>query len=139
MGTLKLVDTMIRVLVTSCLVGSVLSKSCESLPNQYTNKTLDGKDRISSFFSPGHCLAVDAKMNAADLHGSANAKLYWADCKNVADDSKTPFTLTHKRKSVQVMVAEFQTFQTEFVFNYLDAIKRTPRCDSRDTQQVYGC
>merc|ERR1712179_887522 len=113
MGTLKLVDTMIRVLVTSCLVGSVISKSCESLPNQNTNKTLDGKDRISSFFSPGHCLAVDAKGNAADLHGSANAKLYWADCKNVADDSKTPFTLTHKRKSVQVVVGEFQHFSVK--------------------------
>merc|ERR1712071_527113 len=114
MGTHKLGATMIRVLVTSCLVGSVLSKSCESLPNQNTNKTLDGKDRISSFFSPGHCLAVDAKMNAADLHGSANAKLYWADCKNVADDSRTPLTLTHKHgKSVQVVVAEFQHFSVK--------------------------
>merc|ERR1712071_239580 len=111
MGTHRLGATMIRVLLTACLVGSVISKTCESLPNLSTNQTLDGKDRISSFFSPGHCLAVDAKMNAADLHGNKNAKLYWADCKNVADDSKTPFTLTNKRgKSVQVVVAEFQHF-----------------------------
>merc|ERR1712071_289091 len=114
MGTHRLGATMIRVLLTACLVGSVISKTCESLPNLSTNQTLDGKDRISSFFSPGHCLAVDAKMNAADLHGSANAKLYWADCKNVADDSRTPLTLTHKHgKSVQVVVAEFQHFSVK--------------------------
>jgi len=105
---------MARLLLAASLVAGALGKTCDTLPNRKTNSTLDAKDRISSFFSPKHCLAVDAEMDSADLHGQgnhdrANAKVYWADCSAVADDSKTAFAMTNKDgKTVQVVAAEFE-------------------------------
>merc|ERR1711931_455158 len=104
---------MVRLLLAASLVAGALGKTCESLPNRKTNSTLDAKDRITSFFSPKHCLAVDSEMDSADLHGQgshdrANAKVYWADCSGVADDSTTKFAMTNKKgKVIQVVAAEF--------------------------------
>merc|ERR1712071_132686 len=82
---------MARLLLAAILVAGALGKTCDTLPNRKTNSTLDAKDRISSFFSSKHCLAVDAEMDSADLHGQgnhnrANAKVYWADCSAVVDE-----------------------------------------------------
>merc|ERR1712071_630473 len=105
---------MTRLLLAASLVAGALGKTCDTLPNRKTNSTLDAKDRISSFFSSKHCLAVDAEMDSADLHGQgnhnrANAKVYWADCSAVNDDSKTAFAMTNKDgKAVQVVAAEFE-------------------------------
>merc|ERR1712071_320900 len=130
---------MTRLLLAASLVAGALGKTCDTLPNRKTNSTLDAKDRISSFFSSKHCLAVDAEMDSADLHGQgnhnrANAKVYWADCSAVNDDSKTAFAMIKLKDDYKkdrcIQVSGFSDISS-------GSRLQLSRCDKKDSKMRF--